>query len=759
MVQEIATCWAKGGVLAVLILLAASGFASSEIDGGAEEKVLEEIIVTATRRETGVQTTAASISAFSGEQLEELGKVSVAQFIDSVPGVTSAARGPGVNRIIIRNIATSTQESGSPTTTTYFDDFPLSSIQGGSAEIRLVDMERVEVLKGPQGTLYGRSAMGGIVRYISNKPTAEKIAGGVSTYLSNSKDGGSNYGGHGYLNLPITENLAIRAVGYTYQNDGFIDQVELGVKNFNDEDTKGGRLALRWDVTDEFSIDLTYVSQTVDGPQGNATTTRDPGFLDVGGDEGPDIPFDVDARTAIAGVLEGRTTDQELLNLNMEYDFDSFTATLLATKTKEEYDFRFDNREFVLSRFGCECEFREPGESNLDGHSTIQEVEVVELRLVSSRDGLFDWIVGVYYEESERKNHTQIRHLGPDSTAFGFIPLFEGQGFSFDFERTNTGEEKAVYGEIGLNLSSAARLNLGYRRSDIEIGQISTRVDGFFTVFNGDAALEGILFETQEDINTYKLSLEYNFSEDIFGYALASSGYRRGGFNPSTVISPFSVYDSDTLWNYELGLKTTWLDGRLVANVSTYLLKYDDIQLVVLDPVTFAQPTQNVGKADINGIELGLQWLVSENLRLDFSVSVSDPELKTDILVADNPPVFSGRKGDKLPGSATESFSFSARYDKSFSHSLDFFANVFYRYSGSRLNDFNLDLDVKTPSYSFTDLRLGVGHTNGWSAVLFVDNVFDEAAIYHIGRQGPFFESVPTNRPRTVGLNLIYTYR
>jgi len=739
--------------LASVFFASGSVGAQAQDAGEEQEFVIEEVIVTATRRDSGIQSTAISISAFSGAALEEFGKTTLTQFVDAVPGVTSQSDGGGTNRIIFRNIATSTQEEGSPTSAAYFDDFALNNPGRGLPEIRLVDMERVEVLKGPQGTLFGRSAMGGIVRYISNKPNTQEVLGGFNGDVSSTTDGGTNFGGHGYFNYPITENLAVRVVAYTYQNDGFIDNVELGAKDVNDEDTKGGRVALHWDTTDKFSLDLTYLNQSTKSAFNWVTTTRDPGDLDVAGDEGPDIPFDVNARTRIAGTLNEHDPSYELLNLKLEYDFNVLTTTFLATRINTELGWVFDEREYINVRAGSVPDLNGSGSSHFPSNET--ETDVLELRLVSSTDGFFDWIAGFYYEDSKTDWQQYTIYTGPPGQyLFGFLPLFEGMPPAIDAEGEQTSHEEALYGEVGLNFTDSTRLLLGYRRSDVEYGTLSTQDDGFFGAFTGSNLLVGIPFDTQEDVNTYKVSLEHKFNENIFGYALASSGYRRGGFNLPTFNSPFSTFDSDTLWNYELGLKSTWLDGRLVANISAYLLKFDDIQLVVQDPVTFNRSTQNVGSADIPGIELGVQYLLNENLRFGFAGFLSNPELNEDV-----PGGQSGKKGDRLPGSATESFSFSVNYERPLSNGMGLFANAFYRYVGDRLNDFNLDLDVKLPSYSLTDLRLGVNHPNGWSVALFADNVFDEAIIYSIDRQGPFFESVPTNRPRTVGLNFIYNYR
>ncbi|MEN8122011.1 MAG: carboxypeptidase-like regulatory domain-containing protein, partial [Bacteroidota bacterium] len=258
---------------------------------------LEEIMVTSTRRSINVQRTPASISAISGNQLEVQGKVDVTQFIDAVPGVTSVSNGSN-NRIIFRNIATSTQEAGSAVSATYFDDFPISNPGGGIPTIRMVDMDRVEVLKGPQGTLFGRSAMSGIVRYIPNKPNTDKIAGGLNTYLSSTTDGGLNFGGHAYLNLPITDKMAIRAVGYGFNNSGFIDNVELNVPDFNDEKIYGGRFAFHWQPTDKFSVGATYLKENYQGSYAWVTSTHDPS------DPYAHNPINVKDRTRIDGTKQ-----------------------------------------------------------------------------------------------------------------------------------------------------------------------------------------------------------------------------------------------------------------------------------------------------------------------------------------------------------------------------------------------------------------------------------------------------------------------
>jgi len=736
--------------VSLTVLFSASPVLAQSNDG--ESKLaMEEIIVTATRRATSIQETAISMESISGSDLEDKGYNSIDQFIDQVPGVTAISGGGALgDRVIIRNVATSTQEAGSPVIATYFDDFSVSGMFSGSNALRLVDMDRVEVLKGPQGTLFGRSAMGGIVRYISNKAQTDSVEGGFNTYLSNTADGGDNYGGHAFLNLPISDTLAVRFVGYNYQNSGFIDNVELGAKDNNDDDTQGGRIAVHWDATDLFSVDFTYLNQSRDAAPNWVTTTRDPGDLNVAGDEGPDVPFDLDARTQIAGIEMETALDQEIVNLKLERDFDSFTATFLATQISEEDKFVFDQREYIGSTSGCACDFLEPGQA-----PSTQDTDIYELRLVSSGDNFIDWIAGVYYEDAKYEGSQQIRQVGPDQVLFGFWPVTEGD-ISIDSDFGSKGSETAVYGELGFNFSEQTNLTVGYRSSTVEFSNVTTKADGFFLQppFNNDGDLLGQVFATKEDVSTYKVALSHSFTDDIFVYTSAASGYRRGGVNQPTINSAFSTYDSDTLWNYEAGVKSTWMDGALLANVAVYLIDYDDIQLVVQDPVTFSRETKNVGKAEVSGVEFTLAYQFNDYFDMSFAGSFSSPELQEDVPGGD-----SGKKGDRLPGSAEENFALTANWNQPISDGLDFYAIATTKYVGVRLNDFNRDLDVELPSYNLTDLRIGVRSSEGYSISLFADNVFDEAVNYAIDRQGPTFESVPTNRPRTMGVNVAYNFK
>ncbi|MBN7797637.1 TonB-dependent receptor domain-containing protein [Parahaliea mediterranea] len=731
----------RGFLLTALAAFFSSGTVAQEgVSDG--PRMLEEVIVTATRRETGIQDTALSINAISGNDLGQNVYTNAAQILDAVPGVTAFNSGPSSNRVIIRNIATSTQEAGGETTATYLDDFAVSGTGTSAPPLRLVDMNRVEVLKGPQGTLFGRSAMGGIIRYITNKPDFNGLAGGIKGYMSATEDGGDNYGGSGYVNLPLGDTLAVRAVGYSYQHDGFIDNVELGRDDINEEDTVGGRLALRWEPTEALTTDLVYLHQSIDSGANWTTTIRSP----AADPNGAITPVNPAKRQAIGGVISEINSEYDIINLDIEYRFDNVTAKLIATHTEESWNMVFDQREFVGVTNGCVCDGTE-GPTNRD-----TDTDILELRLVSSGGGRLDWIAGAYYEDVRAETSQKIVYTGSGDSIFGFLPVVDGD-IAIDSFEERPSSERALYGELGWAFTDATRLTVGYRRSDVEFATTFTKTDGFFLQMDGTAAIRGIKFATQEDVNTYKVSLEHAVHDDLMAYFTAASGYRRGGFNQPTAISPFSTYDSDSLWSYELGVKSSWLDGRLVANAALFFLDWDDIQLVVQDPTTFARATQNAGAAEIPGFEFSVAAQLTPSLDVTLAGSLTRPELQEDV-----PGGVSGKAGDTLPGAAEEQFSISANYNRPLRGGFDLYGSLIYRYVGDRLNDFNTDLDVALGDYDLMDLNVGLHSVKGYSIGLFAHNLLDEAVTYAIDRQGAYFEQVPTNPPRTVGVNISYDF-
>ena len=738
-------------LLAGLIgVFAAGGMTQAVAQGGeaaTSQSAIDEIIVTATKRETSLQDTALSINVLTGQDLEDRGITNVNDFINTIPGVSVSGGGPGVADIKVRGVGTSnaTADGSRGTTATYLDEFALSSVTS-TRDIRLIDVERIEVVKGPQGTLYGKSAMGGIVRYITSKPSTDATTGKVSSYLSNTADSdGLNYGVNGHLNIPLADNLAVRLVGYHYDNDGFVDIAGAFAKEDADtEDTSGGRLSVRWNISDTSTLDFTYVNQRIDSAvpvisETFALTSAGPVTIQ------PADFADPSAQNNIEWLFK-----DEYFNAKLDMEFDAFDLSVMAS-----------DKEFFSERYVDQGGYLNLSESHAFQRLTSDMgTTSFEARLVSTNDGsdFVDWIVGVWYEDFEDEKPETIIHIGPDATPFG-IPATEGflyrDAYSF-----NSSEELAIYGELSLHFSEQATLTLGFRRADVEVDRDIIRANG---VLDGaDAPLIGVDQLTQEDVNTYKVNFEYQASDDVLLYAQATSGYRAGGFNPADPLAgtPPTSFESDTLWNYEFGAKTSWLDNRLVANASVYFIDWSDIQMSTQfvgsnGAVTI---TDNVGEAEITGFEFELDYRATEYLTLGLGASLLDGEI-----TALGPEVLptTASLGDRLPGSAEETHSLYIDYVRPLDEGMDLSVRLTQQYIGDRLTALGAGGSVQgatiIPSFDTTDLRIGITHENGIEASFFVNNMFNNISYTWVETM-PQFTRWRITQPKVMGLNIGYTF-
>lgn len=734
----------------------------------------EEINITATRRATNIQLTGHSVTAVAGSHLVNRGHSHIGDFIDSVPGVAATADGPNATQIVIRNVATDVgQEGRRSTTAVYWDDIAIRDdglLRPAALNIRLVDMKRVEILKGPQGTYFGRGAMGGVVRLIPNHPDPGIFEGGVYGYASSVADGGFNKGGNGYLNIPIADTLAVRLVGYSYQDAGFLDNIELGQQNYDKENTWGGRIALRWQPNDSFVADLTYLNQYVKGALSRVTTTR--------AADGTAIPYDIKGRQNIGAILPTDTNSREIWGLRLRQDFSQFHVKLQAARSRYQASTVFDMRESFGLTTGCVCSFLENGDNDTGGNDTL------EVRFVSSNDGAIDWLAGLYYEKSAQSYRQLTQLFDEDPQRLVYRQRTDGIAI-YDFEEDFLAKETAIYGEVGLNIGAGTRLSIGFRRSHLTSQTELVRADGLWDGLDTDSAelngalmdwrdhlinqtplvrpgsiwaqlessnseLVGSAFKETNNNNAYKFSFEQRFSGNLFAYATTSSGYRRGGVNLPRLGVPFSTFKPDTVWGYELGVRSNWFDGRFTANVSAYRVDFSDIQLEVCN---CAVTTENVGRARMQGIEYSAGLQVTDYLGITFSGSFSDAKLLEDV-----PNGVQGKKGDRFPGTMTENFSATADWQLPIGGGHNVTSSVSYRYVGPRLNDFGPADASKAPAYQLVDLQLGFRTESGYRLSLFVNNLFDEAIAYYVAKQGANFESVPTNRPRTVGIGFSYDF-
>jgi len=766
-------------LLATMVGLFATGGVSTIVaqeqvgDAAKAQGILDEIIVTSTRRETSLNDTAVSIAAISGEDIAREGLSGMDDYLRLTPGVSFVDRGVSRNAVIVRGIAADLEFGRSltgPTVGAYFGEAPISGFgsDGGGMDLKLVDMERIEILRGPQGTLFGAGSLSGTVRNIPNKPNLSEIEGSVLAQYSHTSDNGDgNDRIEGVINIPLIEDvLAIRGVAYNHNSSGYIKNVAGSHPSFSDvpalfggdalaidqeeigaSEVTGGRLAILWRPTDKLDLTLQYANQETD--QDGLPKVQ----LDVGGYNQLSLQMgNVFSNTD--GLLRpnkdtstGESLAEELDFINLVIEYDLGWATVISSTfdmSQDSVSFH-DDSAFVggiplVRLYGYE-----------------NSIFVEELRLVSQDDGPWQYVVGLYYEDAELSN-TNIIHasgdlaLQPFGAPFGVGNSLINQQY-IDRELT----QKAIFGELSYALSEQVEVTFGARRFDYEK---DTRTIGL-GAFSGS---EDSPSSTDEKGTTYKANVSYRPSDDQLFYAQWSEGFRLGntqnllplslcdvdnnGILDGTSATITSDFDSDTLENFELGAKLTMFDSRVQLNASLFRMNWEGIPLNVISPTCFFTMSINAGEARSEGFEAEALFSLTENLLLSLGGSYTDAELKTD---STDLNAFSG---DPLPGSPGYNISFGVNYDFTIKDNPSFI-KLDYAHVGGFYNNLQ-ETGAEAGDYGQLNMKLGVA-VDQFSIGLFATNVTNDDSITWVGSQAPDNRGFRL-RPRTIGLDLGYRF-
>ncbi len=802
-------------VAAALIVPVAIGLPSSPIQ--AQESVIEEVIVTATRREGSVQDIPINISAVGGAQIEQQGLQDIADVLAFVPGINAIDRG-GRNgsRLVVRGLNADPLGQGNANATggtvaQYIGEIPLT------LDFRLNDIQRVEVLLGPQGTLYGAGTLGGAIRYIPNKPTTESSLFEVrgDTYAISEGSGLSTDFGVTF-NAPLSDTLAIRGSIDRLDDEGFIDypfvvqqpgvsepDIDINdpaavaanfnpVEDANGQETTSGRLALRWTPTEWFDGTLTYYFQNEDNE--GRTVSSERGIFPAG-------RFASSSR-----VLEPNEEENELLALEIIADLgfaELTSATGVATYEevgqRDQTDLLF-TLEYSYETFPTFTAFtREEAENDIFNQ---------EIRLVSKGDSRINWIVGGYYNRFESVSSSS--EFTPGFAAFaGFDRPDDLEFFSAASTEVT---ETAIFGEIGFDINDRWQVTFGGRIFDFDV-QTQSTVD--FPLFDPDFVAESLDVIAQRDFNPdlrqqddgtlFKFNTSYAVNDDINIYATVSEGVRIGGSNgggPCPAFDPnaaqgncnlapgqqfgpgpndFAQFDErafgpDQTRNFEIGAKTQWLDGRLTINGALFYVEWLDLQLASATVNASIPITINGNGGETQGIETNADWIVNDQLRIRTNFSFIEAELSEGVpslIRTISPPGFStafidGQAGDRLPGSPETQFSIIANYDLPLSNGNELNFTTSYAWqdevfstAGARGSSLTLD------SYGIFNAS-AVYSTEKWSATLYVDNLFDEFA--ETGVQNTILENQIVNDstvrrfltnvfpPQTIGARFTYKF-
>ena len=726
------------GIVAVSItpILLALAFSLQAQTQDTESRVeLEEIVVTALRRSTNIQDTPISISALSESVIERLGANEFSDFAGAVPGLSLRDNGPGQTRPVIRGI----QGVGEAQVGVYYDEIPLGGAPGTTndagrfqSEIKLFDIDRVEVLRGPQGTLYGSGSMGGTIRVITNKPDSTGFAGKMHAGFSGYSEGGTGFALNGMLNIPIVSNeLALRVVAYVRDEDGFIDNAVLGLDDVNDIENRGGRASLRWTPTERLTLSGTVYHQD----------------KNVGA--GFHIDTSLDGYQSSALISEPFDDKTDIYNVTVEYEFPTLKFIYSGSRFDREAEYRF------ASPLAGGIVAIQPQPVELTSH---------EARLSSTANSLV-WTLGVFSQDRDSLVRSEV------------YTVAEGvQGPQvFLRESVATLKQAALFGEVEFPLGDALSATLGVRYFDIENSSAVTLMQGFFrTPIPPDMQVSN-LTEGGETGPTLKANLSYSLNEDLLLYGQFAQGFRAGGANQNVSgIEIPPAYDSDSVDNFELGLRSTWWDGRLTFNSAIYLIHWDDIQGEQSDPTGLFRFTANGSEAQVVGFEAELLAQPNDNWNVSAGLNLVEAELSADSPL-NNINGFSqtGLEGDKVPNVPEVTANLAIEYTWTFA-GLDAFAYVSGVYTGESQSDYNpfliesvtgLPSTRINPTYApqgdhtIIDCKVGV-ESRQWSLTFYIDNIADKRAINTVLADN--FRPLPGNsfiaRPRTWGVSAGYSF-
>ena len=734
--------------IAYAVSVALTGNFAPAVLAQAQTADLEAVIVTARKREETLLDIPQEIQAISQQQLERANLTSVEDFQRFVPSLSYNAVTPGRGAIYFRGVADdSSSFIADASSAVYLDEQPLtqSALQ---PEIRLVDIERIEALPGPQGTLYGSSSQAGTLRYITNKPDPSGYYSDVSFEGHTVDEGDEGYEVSGVLNLPVGDAVAIRVVGFSARDAGYIDNVfgesfggtfdnaDAVKEDINSIDYVGGRAALRWLASDDWTVDAGVVHQQMD-----ANTYSEDNVLRSG------------REYAVVRFLDESRDDewtQLALTLQGDLGFGQFTsATSYFTRRIAYFQDNTDYTFYLSNAFGAYYANYDLGPDPRglgwsDGPYADRIAQ--EFRLQGSTERV-TWLAGLFYEKVEEgySFFTRIEDY-EDSPSFAFWNTYYGvepgttDNVFYHSKNDQKTEQYAVFGEVGYSPTDDWTLTAGLRWFD----HTRTR-DYFIQQPNGHfTANLGTAKESTSDI-TKKLSVQYNFSENAMVYALYSDGYRAGGRNvvrPGTVLPP--DYDPDFLYNYELGFKSRWAGGRYGLNLTLFRMDWDDYQVEVVDPgPLYAVLVANVGDAQIEGATLDFTAYLWDSLDFGLNLQVLNAETKSDN------DIIGTAAGTRLPFSAEEKGAVWLEY--TFPREVaggQFYGRVQWTYTGNSLNGI-FDAAVQ-PAYQLADARLGF-NADDWEIYAFVDNMTNERAVLFAQNFAPA-GSVTVNTPRTWGI-------
>jgi iron complex outermembrane receptor protein len=692
---------------------------------------VEEVVVTAQKRVERLQDVPVPVTAVTAQSLVQSNSLRLQDYYTKVPGVNVASNFMGAPRVTIRGLATSAGTN--PTVGVAIDDVPFGSatLLGGGYQVPNFDpsdLTRLEVLRGPQGTLYGANSLGGLINYITVDPSTAGYSGRLEAGGSGIHNGSEvGYSVLGALNAPFTETAAIRASAFSRRDPGYIDNVRTGQDGINSADSSGGRLSMMWKPSDEIALKIGALLQ--DREEKGSSFVDGAALLD-------DLQ-----QTALpdTGSFTGKI---QAYSANLTAKLANFDLTAISGYSINDahgsFDYTYALGGFAQSTFGVNSA-RYLFENRTSKFSQ-------EVRLSAPIGQKVNWLLGVFYtsEHSRYREHVDAAD-GITGAAAGAL---------LDLYYPTTYKEVAAFTNIGVQLTDRFDVQVGGRGIREKQHYAVTWAGPYVTQFLGSPSpLVPPEAEVSNNAFTYLLTPRFKVSSDLMLYARLASGYRPGGPNSNATIHVIPTYRPDKTLNYELGAKWDGLDGKLFIDGSVYYIDWKDVQITLRDPTTNINVTANAGRAKSQGAEVAIEARPLAGLRIGGWVAFNDASLTEDLPTG--PAV--GFAGDQLPFSAHLSGNLSVSQEFPFPGKATGSLEGLVTYVGDRKGvfrgaAFGVPLPRQDfPAYTQIDLRAGV--TRGdWRINLFINNITDKRALLPSAASNP--NVLYPIHPRSYGISV-----
>lgn len=767
--------------LAVSISLAGAAQAQ-ETSQKSQATMLDSIKVTATKRSTSIQDTPLAITAVTAETLTDSGSLDVGDYAKFVPGLTVKNSGPGASRLAMRGI----NAVGEATTALYYDETPVSGSVGTGSdaggrnpELNLFDVERVEALRGPQGTLYGAGSMGGALRVIFNKPDLQQTQGEYAAGYAQTQGGDPSWHAEAMVNLPLVEDLfGARVVVYKRHTGGYVDSLLYDKDNANESSNLGGRLMFRLQPSDALTLDVSHSVQSGDGTV--LAYTPDAG-VKWGSTFGTMVPYKDTTRISnitlswdvgwatLTGVSSwfnrGNTYGQDTTYLIGAYAAGYGSAADQLSQAADYYTSLGPAYAQYAQAYAAQAAYYSGLTSVAEGYvpSLLYYPGTTtnwsnEWRLSSNPGGRIDWTTGVY---AENRVNALLSMYYPGDPDTGAVVLPQSDPI-YRRHIHDQFKQQAVYGEGTWHATDALDVTLGLRYY-----HYTRAITGY--VDRASAALGTNLASLSKVKSSQsgwlkRFNVSYTISPDAMLYFTAADGMRPGGANQAVGLpDALYAYKGDSLWNYEIGAKTAWFDHSLLANVALYQIDWKDIQVQSLYNGASLFLT-NAGKARLRGSEWELTWrpLAGLDLGLNFNyidAVLTEDQIATGLEVTDT----TGRKGDRITGIPHFTSTLSAGYRWSLTSRLDGMVRLDANYVGKSYSAMRPTDPTRRSmgGYTLTNARVGIeGGEGHWAGYLYVNNLFNRLAVTNAGYNVYYYpDSVAyTAPPRTIGIDFSYRF-